>query len=175
MDGPVRYCLTQQECTEAAGYYVDHARKRCITEAACQEYGYTFEGDEQLCLTAKQCESRDGYLVNEEFRKCVSTDICQEYVLADDTCVSGPECKRGRGYLYNDSFPKRCLTSSECTSIEKYYVDNAKRSCVQRATCATYGYVFGEGSSKECLTSEAQCLEKDGYHIERHSQSCVRE
>lgn len=96
---------------------------------------------------------------------CADVSICQEYELTNGTCVLGTKCKQDyQGYMFNDSFPKKCLTSAECTNIEKYYVDNDNNTCVHKAACMIHGLVFEDGDSKECLKNEARCLEKDGYY-----------
>ena len=176
VEGPVKRCVTYGECVATGLYYADRTNKRCISEETCKEFRYTYEGDERLCLTANQCDSYKDYRTNEDFHICVNISACQEYELANGTCVSGLRCKQDhQGYMYNDSFPKKCLTLAQCTSLNKYYVDNTDGKCVQRATCATYGLVFEDGNSRECLKSEELCLAKDGYHAERNTGSCVRE
>ena len=53
-----------------------------------------------------------------------------------------------------------CLSASQCTARDGYYVDEEGKKCVSKAECT--GYLLGEDDAKRCV-SETKCAQMAGH------------
>ncbi|KAE8301267.1 VSP [Giardia duodenalis] len=136
-------CVTEKECTDAAGFFVDTTGgKKC---SKC----------DPGCKTCKT-----------EAAKCTSCKDDKPYLKKDagdtGTCVTEADCKNGNTHYADDTEPKTCKTCAEGTSDGCATCEKSADGAVACKTCGNQKKV--QPNKKGCIAKcpETVSAEKDG-------------